>query len=328
MKAINLILILGLLNSAAYALDGGGDGDLGGGPSVTTGALTVNGLDEEVYTDLVEALKDRKFNRDLLDRAGIPEIKEDDVYDRFKGVKFHPNGSLSFTFERNPELEQAPVNVIKVRPSTIDPLILDRLLNLENEALSVTPDWRTNWTTTVTRAEVDEPSAEVKEVDLFKTLSDQYGEEVLVQSFDTVIKSVGAQIYTGQGHYFKLEKTEDLEKLDMQRLIDMSADEFDPSTFGLPEVDAKTLKEMPANLEEYLKKQQVYREATLEGFNPRRGLSLGVDGGASYSNFFADELGRKPKKFNANSYNLNFNANSTFDGSITTGDILEAAGLK
>ena len=87
MRTLSLILILCLFNWKAYSIEnGGGDGDLGGGPSITAGALVINGFDEEVHRDLVRALEDRKFNKDLLEQLGTPNISQEEVFEKFQNV--------------------------------------------------------------------------------------------------------------------------------------------------------------------------------------------------------------------------------------------------
>jgi hypothetical protein len=277
MKALHLMLIFGLLTQAAFATSGGGDGDLGGGPSVTTGALTVGGikLDSGVYSDIVSALRDRKFNRDLLEHAGFPTMKDENTFKKFKGIKFNPNGSLSYTFERNPVPKRLPVREIKVKPTIPSPDSLHLIFSADKTAVSREfnyDDWRTNWETTVTRANEDEEQKEKAEVTLFESLSDQYGEDSLVNSFETIINTVGAQIETEEGYTFKIEDSDDFDRVDMSRYLDTSKGEFDPDTFGLPQIDNETLKVTPAELRAYLIRHPVDSGMTIEEF---RNLRLG-----------------------------------------------------
>lgn len=111
MKLISQILLI-LFLPLQFALAVGGDADGGGGPSTTITALKHKGLTGGVYSDLIEALKDNKFNRDFLDQSGL---LDGDSLERFKGVNFHPNGSFSFMFVKDEENKDVPVRIIKVK---------------------------------------------------------------------------------------------------------------------------------------------------------------------------------------------------------------------
>ena len=95
-------------------------------------------------------------------------------------------------------------------------------------------------------------SQKIKNHNLFKELSAQYGEDTLLESFDTIIRVVGVQFNTGQEHYFKLESSRDFEKIDLERLIQVSQDELDQESFGFSLVNASSLKQMPEDLKLYI----------------------------------------------------------------------------
>lgn len=267
MKALYFMLILGFLQSAAFAVGGdGGDGDGGGGPMITAGALTANGLDDGVYIDILKAFQNRDFNRSLLDNSGIVGIDDDDIFSKFKGVNYHANGSLSFDFTKQPE-NKKPIEVLRVKPRTDVtrffgiPVKVDHqsgwrtvVTRADEETTEV--DWRTNWVTTVSMN--DEKPTETKKVDLYKKLLEKYGEDKFNTSVGNVFSTVGAQVQTGNDQYFKIKSQEDFSKIDMARIIEMMNQEnFEPYMVGLPTVDSKDLKkpvEIPRSIQAMIEK--------------------------------------------------------------------------